>query len=174
MIDGAPLANYEFRRGELAGSHLSLFDSRLVHRSAGHFEAMPLDHVVAVGAGFERDPGRISLGVVLIVIAIVLFSVFWPLRALLAATIAEVGAQAQAGTFLPAALRVIDFFVALLPFASLAFLLWAAACIALGWMGETVVRVASGASEKVYSTRGHDPSLLEFAESVATLIARRR
>ena len=173
-MEGAPLASFEFRRGELAGSHLSLFDTRLVHRSAGHFEAMPLDHVVSVGAGFERDPGRISLGGVLIVIAIVLFAVFWPLRTLLAATIGEVSAQAQGGAFLPAALRVIDFFVALLPFASVVLLLWASACIALGWVGETVMRVTSGASEKVYATRGRDPLLFELAESVAMLVAKRR
>ena len=173
MSEGASLASFEFRRGELAGSHLSLFDSRLVHRSAGHFDAMPLAHIGAVSAGFERDAGRIAFGCVLLFVGIVLLAVFWPLRNLVASAIAEAGSQPQGGAFLPAALRVIEFCVALLPVAGVASLLWAAACVALGWIGETVMRVVIAPSEKVYATRGRDAELFEFAESVSAQIARR-
>ena len=173
MSEGAPLASFEFRRGELAGSHLSLFDSRLVHRSAGHFDAMPLGHIGAVSAGFERDSGRIAFGCVLLFVGAVLLAAFWPLRTLVASAIADVVSQPQGGAFLPAALRVIEFCVALLPFAGVASLLWATACVAFGWIGETVMRVVIAPSEKVYATRGRDAELFEFAESVSAHIARR-
>jgi hypothetical protein len=172
VTEGAPLASYEFRRGELAGSHLSLFESRLVHRDAAHFEAMPLAHIGAVSVGFERDSGRITLGCILLFIGVVLFASFWPLRALTGAALAEAGAQAQGGGFLVAALRTLDFCVALLPFASVALIVWATACLALGWMGETVMRVLIAPSERAYATRGQDPVLFEFAETLAARIAR--
>jgi hypothetical protein len=172
VSEGAPVASFEFRRGELAGSHLSLFDSRLVHRSAGHFEAMPLAHIGAVSVGFERDSGRIALGCVLLFIGVVLFASFWPLRALVGSALAELGPQAQGGGFLPAALRALDFCVALLPFASVAFVVWATACLALGWIGETVMRVLIAPSERAYAARGRDPELFEFAESLSAHIAR--
>lgn len=172
MTEGAPLASFEFSRGELAGSHLSLFASRLVHRSAGHFEAMPLDHIGAVSAGFERDSGRIAFGCALLFLGVLLFVSFWPLRMLVGSALAEVASQAQGGGFLPAALRALDLCVALMPFASVAFILWATASIALGWIGETVLRVLIAPSERAYATRGRDPVLLEFAEGLAAQIAR--
>lgn len=172
MTEGAPLASFEFRRGELAGSHLSLFDSRLVHRGEGHFEAMPLDHIGAVSVGYERDSGRITLGCILLFVGIVLFAAFWPLRALIGSAIAEMGPQVQGGGFLTVALRMLDICVALLPFASVAFIVGATACLALGWMGETVMRVLIAPSERAYSTRGHDPVLFEFAENLSAHIAR--
>lgn len=174
MSHGAPLASFEFQRGDLAGSHLSLFESSLVHRSADHFDAIPLDRVGAVGAAFERDPSRISWGGGLLVAALVLFAAFWPLRMLVASALGEVAAQAQGGGFLPAALRVVDFFVALLPFASVGLALWATASLALGWIGETVLRVSTTHTEKVYATRGRDPALFEFAETVAAQAVRIR
>jgi len=174
MTEGAPLASFEFRRGELAGSHLSLFDSSLVHRSAGHFEAMPLDRIGAVSAGFERDSGRIAFGCALLFVGVLLLASFWPLRMLVASALADVAAQAQGGGFLPAALRMLDLCVSLLPLASVAFILWASASIALGWIGETVLRVLIAPAERAYATRGRDPELLEFAESLAAQIARHR
>jgi hypothetical protein len=173
VSEGASLAAFEFTRGDLAGSHLALFDSRLVHRGAGHFEAISLGHIGAVSVGFERDSGRIASGGVLLFIGLALLAAFWPLRMLVGAAIADVAAQAQGGGFLPAALRMIDFCVALLPFASVAFILWATANLALGWTGETVLRVLVASSERAYVTRGKDPVLFEFAESVAAQIERR-
>ncbi len=173
MSGEAPLATFEFRRGELAGSHLSLFVSGLVHRSADHFEAIPLDHIESLGVGFERDSGRIAWGCVLLLIAVVLLSAFFSLRVPVASALAEASAQTQGGTLLPAALRMLDLCVALLPFASIAATLWAAVWIALGWIGETVLRVAIAPSERVFATRGRDPLLCEFAESVAARIAKR-
>lgn len=171
MSEAAALATIEFRRGELAGSHLSLFDTRLVHRSAGHFEAIPLGHIGSVSVGYERDSGRIALGCVLLVVGIMLLAAFWPMRMLVGSALAEVAAQSPGGGFLPAALRVLDFCVALLPVASVAFIVWAITCIALGWIGETVMRVLVAPSERAFSTRGLDPMLLEFAESLSAHIA---
>jgi hypothetical protein len=171
VTEGAALASFEFSRGDLAGSHLSLFDSRLVHRSADHFEAMPLDHIGAVSAGFERDSGRIAFGCALLFVGFLLLASFWPLRMLVGSALADVAGQAQGG-FLLAALHALDLCVALLPFASVAFILWATASIALGWIGETVLRVLISGSERAYVTRGLDPALLEFAESLSAQIAR--
>ena len=106
MSDDSPLATFEFRRGELAGSHLSLFSACLVHRSADRFETIHLDRVASLGAAFERDTSRIAWGGAMVSVAILLFIVFWPLRTLVASAAGEVAAQAQGG-FLPAALRVI-------------------------------------------------------------------
>ena len=173
MSEEAPLASFEFRRGELAGSHLSLFTSGLVHRSADHFEAIPLDHIGSFGVGFERNSGRIAWGCVLLLIAAVLLWAFFSLRMLVASAVAEASAQTQGGSLLPAALRMLDLCVALLPFASLAATLWATAWLGLGWIGETVLRVGIAPSERVFATRGRDPVLCEFAESVAARIAKR-
>lgn len=173
MSEGASLASFEFRRGDLAGSHLSLFDSRLVHRSAGHLEAIPLGHIGAISVGYERDTGRMAAGCVLLVVGILLLAAFWPLRTVVASALADLAAQPQGGGFLPAALRVIEFCVALLPFAAFAFMLWAAACLAFGWIGETVLRVVIAPSERVYATRGRDAELFEFAESLSAHIAKR-
>lgn len=173
MSEEAPLASFEFRRGELAGSHLSLFSSRLVHRSAEYSETMPLDRMGAVRIAFERDASRITLGCVLLAAAVVMFAASWPLRMLVASALGEVTAQAQAGAFLPAALRAIDFCVAVLPFAGVAVALWATAWLALGWIGDTVLTIVVAPCERVFAARGRDAALHEFAESVAARIAVR-
>lgn len=171
MGAGTPLASFEFRRGELAGSHLSLFDACLVFRGADHFEAMPLDRIGALGVGFERDSGRILWGCALLLVAIVLLSGFFSLRIVVASAVVE--ASAQGGGFASAALRMLDFCVALLPLASVAAMLWGAAWLALGWIGETVLRAVIAPSDRVFSSRGHDPLLYEFGESVADRLAKR-
>ena len=172
MSGEAPLATFEFRRGELAGSHLSLFRTSLVHRSADRFESSYLDRIGAVGVAYERDPGRMAWGCVLFFTAGALFVVFWPLRMLVASMAGEVSAQAQ-GTFFPAALKVFDLCVSLLPFASVAIAVWAIAWLVLGWVGETALSVASASGERVFASRGRDPLLYEFGESVSAQISAR-
>ena len=172
MSTEAPLATFEFRRGELAGSHLSLFNACLVLRGAGGFETIHLDRIGALGVTFERDAGRIAWGGALFSVALVLAVVFMPMRMLVASMAGEVTAQAQ-GTFLPVALRAVDFCVSLLPFASLGLAAWGMTWLVLGWIGETVVRVAVGPGERLFAMRGHDPLLYEFAESVSAQISKR-
>lgn len=166
------LATFEFRRGELAGSHLSLFSACLVHRSAGGFETIHLDRIGAVGVAFERNAGRIAWGGALFFAALLLVAVFLPMRRLVASMAGEVTAQVQ-GTFLPAAIGALDFCVSLLPFASLGLAAWGITWVVLGWIGETVLRVAVGPGEKLFAMRGLDPLLVEFAESVSAQIAKR-
>lgn len=173
MSEGAPLASFEFRRGGLAGSHLSLFPSSLVHRSAEHSETLPLAQIGALRIGFERDTGLIRWGSVLLVIALAGFAASWPLRMMVAAALGEVLAQPQGGAFLPAALRAVDALVAALPFACVAAAIWGVAWIALGWIGDTVLTILVASAERVYAARGRDAALHEFAESVAALVARR-
>lgn len=168
----SPLATFEFRRGELAGSHLSLFDVCMIHRSADSFETFPLDRIGALQAAFERNAGRIAWGGALIFVALLLVAVFLPLRMLVASIAGEVSPQVE-GTFLPVALRAVAFCVSLIPVASLALAAWGVTWLVLGWIGETVMRVAVGPGEKAFSSRGRDPSLYEFAESVSAQIAKR-
>jgi hypothetical protein len=172
MANETALATFEFRRGDLAGSHLSLFETCLVHRGADGFETLPLDRISALRVAFERDPSRIAWGGALLFIALVLAAAFVPMRMLVASMAGEVAAQAQ-GTFLPAAIRAVDFCVTLLPFASLGLAAWGITWLVLGWIGETVMRVAAGSGEKVFAMRGRDPLLYEFAESVSAQIAKR-
>ena len=174
LNDEAPLASFEFRRGDLAGSHLALFSSRLVHRAAEFSETMPLDRIGAVRIGFERDNGRILWGSVLLAVALAVFAASWPLRMLVTSALGEVAAQPQGGAFLPAALRALDLCFALLPFGSAAIAMGAAAWIALGWVGHTVLTILIAPSERVYAARGRDPVLHDFAETVAARIAGRR
>jgi len=168
----APLATFEFHRGEFAGSHLSLFENSLVHRGADSFELIHLDRVAALGVAYERDPGHITWGCVLLVLAAMLFAAFWPLRMLVASMAGEVAMQTQGG-FLPAALRAVDLAVSILPAASLGIAIWAIALLVLGWIGETVLRVVVAPAERVFATRGRDPLLHEFGESVSARIAKR-
>jgi hypothetical protein len=167
-----PLATFEFRRGDLVGSHLSLFKACLVHRSAERFETIHLDRVGALGVAFERETGRIAWGCGLLFIAGLLIAIYFPLRMLIATTAGEVTAQLQ-GTFLPMALRALDFLASLLPFAGIALAVWGVAWLTLGVIGETVVRVVIAPVERVFASRGRDPLLFEFAESVAAQIAKR-
>ncbi len=172
MNDIAPLATFEFRRGPLTGSHLSLFDSCLEHRSADGFETMHLDRVASVGVAFERDSGRLAWGGASLSVAVLLLAAYWPLRALVTGAIAELNAQSQ-GSFLSAGLRVLDACVSLMPFASFAFAALGAALIALGWIGATVMTVGIPTGERTYGARGHDPLLREFGENVAARLAKR-
>ncbi len=168
----APLATFEFRRGELSGSHLSLFSASLVHRGADGFESIHLDRVAAIGVAYERDSGRIFWGGALLFIATAVFGAFWPLRMLVASMAGEVNAQTQGG-FLPAALRAFDLGVSLLPAASLGMAFWAIALLVLGRIGETVLRVVVAPVERVFAVRGRDPLFCEFGESVSAQIAKR-
>ncbi len=168
----APLATFEFRRGELAGSHLSLFGASLVHRGTEGFESIHLDRVAALGVAYERVARHINWGCVLLVLAAILFAAFWPLRMLVASMAGEVSVQTQGG-FLPAALRAFDLSVSLLPAASLGVAIRAVALLVLGWIGETVMRVVVAPEERVFATRGRDPLLCEFGESVSAQIAKR-
>lgn len=173
MAEEAPLASFEFRRGALAGSNLSLFKTVLVHRSTEGFESIPLDRIGSLGIAFERDASQITKGCVLLVVALVLLVSFWPLRALVSSVVAEVTAQGQPGGFLPAALRLVHLSVALLPYASVVVALLATACLAFGWIGETVLRIMIAPVERVFAARGRDPLLYEFAESVSERLAKR-
>ena len=172
MNGEAPIATFEFRRGELAGSHLSLFGAFLVHRSGDGFESIPLDHIGSVGVAYERDTGRMGWGGTLLFIALVLIAVFRPMSHLVGTMAGEVSAQSP-GAFLPAALNVVDLCVSLLPVSSLGIAIWGIALLALGWIGETVMRVVVAPAERVFAVRGRDLSLHEFGESVCAQIAGR-
>jgi hypothetical protein len=162
------LATFEFRRGELRGSHLALFATRLEHRAGDFFEVMPLDRLGALRAGFERDAGRLQWGGILLFVAVLVIGSYWPLRSLVAMGFAEVNTQSQGGgAFLPAALEALDFCVGLLPLAGAVLGLRGLSRLVPAWMGNTVLTVSTGALERTFASRGRDPELLEFSETVA-------
>ncbi len=169
------LATFEFRRGELRGSHLALFATRLEHRAGDFFEVMPLDRLGALRAGFERDAGRLRWGGILLFIALVVVGSYWPMHSLVALGFSEINTQSQGGgAFLPAALEALDFCVRLLPVLGLVVGLRGVSWMIPGWIGNTVLTVSSGAAERTFASRGRDPDLFEFAESVAAHLARGR
>jgi hypothetical protein len=174
MNEDPPLATYEFRRGRLAGSHLALFASMLVHRNADGFEAIQIAQISAVGVRFERDPSRVTWGSVLLIVAALMLLSFLPLRMLIGPALAEAISQSPGGGFLPTALRVLDSGVALLPYVSAVIALWAVAWLFIGWMGETVMRVVITPAERVFAARGRDSLLREFAEAVTARLGIRR
>lgn len=173
MAEQAPIASFEFRRGALAGSHLSLFRTVIVHRNTDGFETIPLDRIGSLGVSFERDGRLLTRGWVLLIVALILLAAFWPLRAVVSSILSEVTAQGQPGGFLPAAMRFVHLSVALLPYLSLIVALLATASLVFGWMGETVLRIMIAPVERVFSTRGRDPVFFDFAESVAARIEKR-
>ncbi len=168
-----PLASVEFRRGVLAGSHLSLYRTVLVHRSAAGFETIALNRISTLGVAFERDSGRINQGSVLFAVAALLLMLYWPLHTLASPALSEASVQAQAGGFMHMAARGFDLSVTLLPYVAGGFGVLAIASLALGWVGETVFRVGIAPVERIYASRGRDPLLTEFAEHVAAHIAKR-
>lgn len=172
MNGETPIATFEFRRGDLAGSHVSLFGTCLAHRGGDGFESIPLDHIGSIGVAYERDTGRMAWGWTLLFIAVVLIAAFRPLSQLVGSMAGEVSAQSP-GAFLPAALNAVDLCVSLLPAASLAFASWGIALLVLWWIGETVMRVVVAPVERVFAVRGRDRLLCEFAESVSAQIAER-
>lgn len=162
------LATFEFRRGDMRGSHLSLFSKSLVHRAGDFFEMMPLAQMGSVRAGFERDSSRMNRGGILLVLALLALGAYWPLRSLVGIAFNELNPQSQGGgAFLPAALMAADLCVGLLPVVSGLLALWGISFLVFAWIGNTVLTVATGATERAFATRGRDPELFEFAETVA-------
>ncbi|MDH3320527.1 MAG: hypothetical protein OEO84_12680, partial [Betaproteobacteria bacterium] len=74
-----PIANFDFSSGPQRGTQLSLYGARLLHHGAGQMDSMALRGIAAVRVGYARDMRRIGWGVVLALLALVLFAVSGPL-----------------------------------------------------------------------------------------------
>lgn len=164
----SPLAVYEFRRGALRGSHLSLSATRLMHRGNGFHEVLPLGHIAAVRVAYEREPARMGQAAVLGIVALIVLAVTRPLQAALAFGLAELGAQPQGGSrFLLAALQALDLLAAVLPAVALGLALWGALRFVHGWLGYTALTVLCGAGERVYTAPRRDAALFEFGDALS-------
>lgn len=164
----AALTRFEFTSGALRGSQLMLYPRSLLHRSDGHLETMPLTRVTAMRVSFERHPRQLGWGVALVVVALAMLAIAAPLGSLMHGAAQEMGAGAQG---VPRALysifRFIEMIAALLPAAALACALGGAALAVLGWRGSTTLTLVLAGTERVYSARGRDTLLLDFAEMVS-------
>jgi hypothetical protein len=164
----AALARFDFRSGPERGSQLMLYPGCLVHRSESHLETVPLARVSAIRVSFSRDHRRLGWGVALIVAALLMLVLSGPLGAAAHGAAQEVASgSAGVARALYALFRFIEMTAAVLPALALAGALGGAALAVLGWHGSTSLCLALAGVERVYSVRGRDTLLLDFAEMAA-------
>jgi len=166
---GVALTRFDFASGRLRGTHLTLFPACLVHRGESHLETLPLAAIASVRVGFERDARKLGWGVALILVALLLLAVSSPIASFAndaAAELAAAGSQGVARGLL-AFFRFLEAVGSLLPAVGLACALAGAALGALGWLGETTLLLALPGAERIFTTRGRDPRLLDFSEALS-------
>jgi len=164
----AALTRFDFTSGPLRGSQLMLHPRSLVHRSDGHLETMPLARVTAMRVSFERHPRQLGWGIALVVVALLLLAVAAPLGSVAHGAAQEMATSAQGvARALFSFFRLIELVAALLPAFALACALGGAALSVFGWRGSTTLTIVLAGTERVYSARGRDTLLLDFAEMVS-------
>ena len=169
---GAALVNFTFPNGVLRGTQLTLHPTSLVHRSAQAVETIPLAAMTAVSVAFRRNERRLVWGIGLVVFALLFLAIAGPLGSFAS------GAAAAGQQTLPIMqhiYRVLEALASLLPVLALAFVVGGAVLCALGWLGSTTLVVSLPGSERLYSARGRDTLLLDFAEALGQrlMLARR-
>jgi len=164
-----PIASYQFATGPLRGTQLALFAARVLHQGAGQMESIGLAAVSAVRVGYERDFRRIAWGVVLFVVAALLFVVSGPLSGVAAEAAAEINGAHAVAKLLRGTLLALGGLASILPAAGVACLLGGGALAAFGWIGTTTLVLSLSASERAYAVRGRNTQLADFA----TLLAER-
>ena len=161
----AALTRFDFTSGPLRGSQLMLHPRSLIHRSEAHLETMPLARVTAMRVSFARHPRQLGWGVALVVVSLLLLALAAPLGSVAHGAAQEMASNAQGvGRALYNFFRVIEMVAALLPTLALACALGGAALAVLGWRGSTTLTLVLAGTERVYSARGRDTLLLDFAE----------
>ena len=162
------LVRFDFTSGALRGSQLMLYPRCLVHRSDSHLETMPLARVTALKVSFEREPRRLGWGVALVIAALLLLALSGPLGSFAHTAAQEMTASGQGvARALYSFFRFIEVIAALLPAIALAAAVSGAALGAFGWRGSTTLTIALGGTERIFSARGRDTLLLDFAEVAA-------
>ena len=165
---GAALTRFEFASGALRGSQLMLYPRCLVHRSESHLETIPLARVTALRVSFERHPRQLGWGVALVVFALVMLAIASPMGSVAHGAAQEMATSAQGvARTLFSLFRLIEMIAALLPALALACALGGAALGVLGWRGSTTLSLILAGAERLYSVRGRDTLLLDFAELVS-------
>ena len=165
---GPAITRYDFARGELRGSHFTLYANVLVHRSETHLETLPLAGIASLRVAYERDPRRLGWGVALVVIALLLFAISGPLAELAGGAAAEMAAAGGHGVAraLHGLFRFLWSVANALPFLALAAALGGIALGVLGWLGSTTLVLDLAGSERAYAVRGRNPGLLDFSEAI--------
>lgn len=165
MSETAPaITRFTFERGELRGTQLSLFPACLVHRSDNYLETLPLGGVTAVRVAFQRDARKLCWGIALVATALLMLAIAGPLGTWASSGVA-MGPQS-----VPAmnhVYRLLEALANLLPVAALACVIGGGALGAFGWVGRTTLQVSLPGAERLYSVRGRDTLLLDFAELVS-------
>jgi hypothetical protein len=129
---------------------------------------MPLARITAMRVSFERHPRQLGWGVALVVVALLMLAIAAPIG-----SVAHGAAQEMAGSGQGVAralfgfFRLVEMVAALLPALALACALGGAALGVLGWRGSTTLTLNLAGTERVYSARGRDTLLLDFAELVS-------
>lgn len=167
-----PIANYEFSAGALRGTQLSLYGTRLLHHGVGQMDSMALGAIAAVRVGYERDVRRMGWGVVLALLALLLFAVAGPLSGAAAEAAAEINGDHSVARSLRGTLLVLGAMASLLPAAGVACLLGGGALAAFGWIGTTTLVLSLPAADRAYSVRGQNRMLADFAELLAERVAQ--
>lgn len=172
MALGTPIANFDFSGGPLRGTQLSLYGARLLHHGAGQMDSMALGAIAAVRVSYERDVRRIGWGVVLALLALLLFVVGGPLSGVAADAAAEVSGNNSVARLLRGTLHVLGAMASLLPTVGVACLLGGGALAAFGWIGTTTLVLSLPGADRAYAARGQDRLLVDFAELLAERVAQ--
>jgi hypothetical protein len=170
MTDTGPaLTRYNFASGVLRGTHLTLYPTCLVHRSDNHLETLPLAGMTAVRVAFERDTRKLGWGIALVVVALIMLAIAGPISAFAGAAAGDMASAGAQGV--PRALysffRALEALGSLLPVAALACVIGGGSLGAFGWLGRTTLQVSLPGAERIYSVRGRDTLLLDFAEALS-------
>lgn len=162
------LSRFDFTSGANRGSQLTLYPRCLVHRSDSQLETVPLSRVTAMKVSFKRDPWRLGWGIACVVTALLLLAISSPLGSFAHGAAQEMAASGQGvARALYSLFRFMEMLAALLPAIALAGAIGGAMLAVLGWRGATTLTLTLGSGERVYSVRGRDPRLLDFAEMAA-------
>ncbi len=153
-----------------------LTDRRVVVAGRSFEQSLPLAHISMVRVRFERIARDLIFAAVAILVAMILFAVASPVRAFLVGQAAALGPAAQAerdggeGHELAQGMQRLvgagASLARLLPLLGWLLLLAAAAKIALGIFGRTVVTLAASGGEIEFAKRGHDRALHDFIAEV--------
>ena len=177
MTDDSPLAEFEIGSGAQRGSRLTLYANRLLHHGGEAMEAVPLARLAAVRVAFERDPAKMKWAIALLVLAVFCAAISGPLQGWIGGAAARIGEPARRESLDAVLLGVIGALGALaglLPVLAAALAAVGAALLAYFWLGVTVLTLAFAATERSYAVRGRNRFLLEFAQTVAEQLTRRK
>jgi len=165
---GAAITRFDFKSGLERGSSMTLYTNCLVHRSDFHLETLPLAALASVRVAFERNLRWMVWGGVLLCVALVLLAVSAPLASLAESAAGEVAANATGvAAALATFFRVLEAIARTLPGLAALLALGGGALGALGWLGGTFLTVTFAGGERVYTVRGRNTRLLDFAEAIS-------